>query len=105
MANEIRDARDAAKEHRYERAIALALIDIALVQRDAVAALRDIANALHDDDNNNLTHIAHNMSYQLAVIARNTGAIDDEGDEGDEDMPTLDAPGAHAFIVGGNLPY
>jgi len=86
MANEIRDARDAAKEHRYERAIALALIDIALVQRDAVAALRDIANALQDDDNNNLTHIAHNMSYQLAVIARNTGAIDDDDDD---DEPSI----------------
>ena len=44
----------------------------------AVSVLADIANSLHDDDSNNVAHIAHNMSYQLAVIARNTGAIDDE---------------------------
>ena len=51
-----------AADHRDEGARALA---------DEWAA---IASALYDDDDN-VTHIAHNMSYQLAVIARNTGAI------------------------------
>ena len=74
MANEIGDARDAAKEHRYERAVALATIDIAIVQRDIAAALRDIANALHDTDNN---PIGAGILSLLATIARNTGAIDD----------------------------
>ena len=40
-------------------------------------SLADIANALRDDEGNNAAHILHNMSYQLAQIARNTGAIDD----------------------------
>ena len=40
-------------------------------------SLADIANALRDDDDNNPVHILHNMSYQLATIARNTGVIDD----------------------------
>ena len=39
--------------------------------------LADIANALRDDENNSPVHILHNMSYTLATIARNTGAIDD----------------------------
>ncbi len=73
----IETAENAVHEQRFELAQALATIAQARVLADIAAALRDIANALHDDDNNNLTHIAHNMSYQLAVIARNTGAIDD----------------------------
>ena len=40
-------------------------------------SLADIANALRDDDDNNPVHILHNMSYQLATIARNTRAIDE----------------------------
>ena len=65
------DAADsAASEHRYERAQALASIAQA-------RAMADIANALRDDDDNNPVHILHNMSYQLATIARNTGVIDD----------------------------
>ena len=38
-------------------------------------ALAAIANALRDDEGNNVAHILHNMSYTLAVIDRNTGAI------------------------------
>ena len=65
------DAADsAAGEHRYERAAALAAIAQA-------RALADIANALRDDEGNNVAHILHNMSFQLATIARNTGAMDD----------------------------
>jgi hypothetical protein len=68
------DAADsAAAEHRYERAQALA----AIAQARAMA---DIANALRDDDNNGVAHILHNMSHTLAVIARNTGPMDN-GDE------------------------
>ena len=63
-------ARAAVSEHRYERAMALA----AIAQAEIWA---DIANALRDDEGNNAAHILHNMSYQLAQIARNTGAIDD----------------------------
>ena len=63
-------ADSAAAEHRYERAQALATIAQA-------RTLADIANALRDDEGNNVAHILHNMSYQLAQIARNTGAIDD----------------------------
>jgi hypothetical protein len=43
-------------------------------------SLADIANALRDDEGNNPAHILHNMSYTLAQIARNTGAMDN-GDE------------------------
>ena len=66
----IEEARDAADEQRYERAQALAAIATA-------RALADIANALRDDEGNSVAHILHNMSYTLATIARNTGAIDD----------------------------
>ena len=63
------DAADsAASEHRYERAQALA----AIAQARAMA---DIANAMRDDEGNSVAHILHNMSYTLAVIDRNTGAI------------------------------
>lgn len=75
----IQGAERAVDQQRFELAQALAAIAQARV-------LADIANALHDDDNNNLTHIAHNMSYQLAVIARNTGAIDDDDDD---DEPSI----------------
>ena len=61
-------ARAAVSEHRYERAMALA----AIAQAEIWA---DIANALRDDEGNNVAHILHNMSYTLAVIDRNTGAI------------------------------
>ena len=61
-------ARAAVSDHRYERAMALA----AIAQAEIWA---DIANALRDDDNNGVAHILHNMSYTLAVIDRNTGAI------------------------------
>ena len=64
-------AERAVDQQRFELAQALATIA-------AARALADIANALRDDDGNNPAHILHNMSYQLAVIARNTGAIDDE---------------------------
>ena len=63
-------ARAAVSEHRYERATALA----AIAQAEVWA---DIANALRDDEGNNAANILHNMSYTLATIARNTGAIDD----------------------------
>ncbi len=63
-------AHAAVNEQRYERAQALAAIA-------QVEVLADIANALQDDEDNNVTHILHNMSYTLATIARNTGAIDD----------------------------
>ena len=63
-------AHAAVNEQRYERAQALAAIATA-------RALADIANALRDDENNSPVHILHNMSYTLATIARNTGAIDD----------------------------
>ena len=67
----IETAENAVHEQRFELAQALATIAQA-------RALADIANALRDDDGNNPAHILHNMSYRLAVIARNTGAIDDE---------------------------
>ena len=63
-------AHAAVNEQRYERAMALA----AIAQAEIWA---DIANALRDDENNSPVHILHNMSYTLATIARNTGAIDD----------------------------
>ena len=63
-------AHAAVNEQRYERAMALA----AIAQAEIWA---DIANALRDDEGNNVAHIVHNMSFQLAPIARNTGAIDD----------------------------
>ena len=63
------DAADsAAGEHRYERAAALAAIAQA-------RALADIANALRDDEGNNVSHILHSMSYTLTALARNTGAL------------------------------
>ena len=60
----------AVDEMRLDQAQALAAIATA-------RALADIANALRDDEGNNVAHIVHNMSFQLATIARNTGAIDD----------------------------
>ena len=66
----IETAENAVHEQRFELAQALA----AIAQARAMA---DIANALWDDEGNNVAHILHNMSYQLAQIARNTGAIDD----------------------------
>ena len=65
----IEAAESAANEHRYERAAALA----AIAQAEIWA---DIANALRDDEGNSVAHILHNMSFQLATIDRNTGAID-----------------------------
>ena len=61
-------AHAAVNEQRYERAQALA----AIAQAEIWA---DIANALRDDEGNSVAHILHNMSYTLAVIDRNTGAI------------------------------
>ena len=66
----IETAENAVHEQRFELAQALA----AIAQARAMA---DIANALRDDEGNNVAHIVHNMSFQLATIARNTGAIDD----------------------------
>ena len=66
----IQGAERAVDQQRFELAQALAAIATA-------RALADIANALRDDEGNNAAHILHNMSYQLAQIARNTGAIDD----------------------------
>ena len=66
----IETAENAVHEQRFELAQALAAIATA-------RALADIANALRDDEGNNVAHIVHNMSFQLATIARNTGAIDD----------------------------
>jgi hypothetical protein len=60
----------AVDEMRLDQAQALAAIATA-------RALADIANALRDDEGNNAANILHNMSYTLATIARNTGAIDD----------------------------
>jgi len=60
---------------------AAGMIYVALAQAKALESiaesLADIANALRDDEGNNPAHILHNMSYQLAQIVRNTGAIDD----------------------------
>ena len=64
----IETAENAVHEQRFELAQALA----AIAQARAMA---DIANALRDDEGNNVAHILHNMSYTLAVIDRNTGAI------------------------------
>ena len=64
----IQGAERAVDQQRFELAQALATIAQARV-------LADIANALRDDDNNGVAHILHNMSYTLAVIDRNTGAI------------------------------
>ena len=69
----------AVDEMRLDQAQALAAIATA-------RALADIANALRDDENNSPVHILHNMSYQLAVIARNAGAIDDDDDD---DEPSI----------------
>ena len=55
-------ARAAVSEHRYERAMALA----AIAQAEIWA---DIANALRDDEGNNVAHILHNMSYNLDSLA------------------------------------
>lgn len=64
----IQGAERAVDQQRFELAQALAAIAQARV-------LADIANALRDDEGNNIAHILHNMSYTLAVIDRNTGAI------------------------------
>ena len=64
----IERAENAVHEQRFELAQALAAIATA-------RAMADIANALRDDEGNNIAHILHNMSYTLAVIDRNTGAI------------------------------
>ncbi len=107
------DAAGTAADHRDEGARALAdewaaiatlraTVAMAVAQASIAASLAHIANALRDNDD---SPIGAGILSLLETIARNTGAIDDEGDEGDEDMPTLDAPGAHAFIVGGNLPF
>ena len=64
----IQGAERAVDQQRFELAQALA----AIAQARAIA---DIANALRDDEGNNIAHILHNMSYTLAVIDRNTGAI------------------------------
>ena len=66
----IQGAERAVDQQRFELAQALA----AIAQARAMA---DIANALRDDEGNSVAHILHDMSYTLATIARNTGAIDD----------------------------
>ena len=58
----IQGAERAVDQQRFELAQALAAIAQARV-------LADIANALRDDEGNNIAHILHNMSYQLAIIA------------------------------------
>ena len=58
----IETAENAVHEQRFELAQALA----AIAQARAMA---DIANALRDDEGNNVAHILHNMSYALATIA------------------------------------
>ena len=58
----IQEAERAVDQQRFELAQALA----AIAQARAVA---DIANALRDDEGNNVAHILHNMSYALATIA------------------------------------
>ena len=58
----IQGAERAVDQQRFELAQALA----AIAQARAIA---DIANALRDDEGNNIAHILHNMSYQLAIIA------------------------------------
>ena len=77
-------------------------------------SLADIANALRDDEGNNVAHILHDMSFNIDVIAscvasneaRNeTAAVLTDGSEPDMDMLSLDSPGAHAFTVGGNFAY
>lgn len=65
----IETAENAVHEQRFELAQALA----AIAQARAIA---DIANALRDDEGNNIAHILHNMSYTLTQIARNTGPMD-----------------------------
>ena len=57
----IQGAERAVDQQRFELAQALA----AIAQARAIA---DIANALRDDEGNNIAHILHNMSYQLAII-------------------------------------
>ena len=58
----IQGAERAVDQQRFELAQALAAIAQA-------RALADIANALRDDEGNNIAHILHNMSYQLVIIA------------------------------------
>ena len=58
----IQGAERAVDQQRFELARALA----AIAQARAMA---DIANALRDDEGNNVAHILHNMSYALATIA------------------------------------
>ena len=65
----IQEAERAVDQQRFELAQALA----AIAQARAMA---DIANALRDDEGNNVAHILHNMSYTLTQIARNTGPMD-----------------------------
>ena len=61
-------ARAAVSEHRYERATALA----AIAQAEVWA---DIANALRDDDGNNVAHILHNTSYSMHIIENMLAAL------------------------------
>ena len=58
----IETAENAVHEQRFELAQALAAIATA-------RAIADIANALRDDEGNNIAHILHNMSYTLATNA------------------------------------
>jgi hypothetical protein len=46
-------------------------------------------------------HLARIADNSDTLAARDTGA----GEPDDMDGPSLDSPGAHAFFVGGNLPY
>ena len=71
----------AVATHRATVAMAVAQASIDVAQAGIAVSWAASASALYDDDDNNLTHSAHNMSYQLAVIARNTGASDDDDDE------------------------
>ena len=57
----IQGAERAVDQQRFELARSLAAIATA-------RAMADIANALRDDEGNNIAHILHNMSYQLAII-------------------------------------
>ena len=64
----IQGADRAVDQQRFELAQSLAAIAQA-------RALADIANALRDDDGNNVAHILHNMSYALATIAESLAVL------------------------------
>lgn len=85
-AAELRDdGKNALSDHWADIAHLRATIALAAAAVSMATSLADICSALRDDEGNGPVHILHNMSYTLAQIARNTGAIDDAAEQAEMD--------------------